>query len=175
MSTTPQANKPAPGQPGTGLKAYRPTEGYRTRLACFLVVSLIALYAGYQWYNAWPDLVVLVASAGMAFVHSWYDTLPTGWHLGIGAVGGLFWTTYGLFLGYKYVYVNIPSVDFLIKTDMELHKVYWPKVKPWFDASAEAWNATYVVMACVAILALFIFGTDWVFWSLAKLLIYRSA
>ncbi|HTL51461.1 MAG TPA: preprotein translocase subunit SecE [Planctomycetota bacterium] len=176
--TTNAATGPAPAgatphsPAGGGLKAYRPTEGYRTRLVCFLIIAVISLYAGYQWFNGWPDLVILVASMGWRSLNAWRDSLGSGWQLAIGSIGGAFWAGYGLYTGYKYIYVSVPSVDFLIKTDMELHKVYWPKVKPWFDANTEAWNATYVVMAVVGILALYIFGIDWVFWLLARFFIY---
>lgn len=170
--TTSAATPALPAPQAGGFKAYRPTEGYRTRLACFLIAALISLYAGYQWFNGWPDLVILIASTGFRSLNAWRDSLGPGWQLAIGSIGGAFWTCYGVYSAYKYVYVNIASVDFLIKTDQELHKVYWPKVKPWFDANTEAWNATYVVMATVGFLGAYIFGADWIFWLLARWAIY---
>jgi preprotein translocase subunit SecE len=75
---------------------------------------------------------------------------------------------------YYYLYVKPKSAEFLVQTDLELRKVTWPRITPWFKVESPVWCATYVVLIVVVLLALYVFGVDWVFTFLADRAFYRG-
>src|SRR5258708_10349252 len=67
-------------------------------------------------------------------------------------------------LGFFYRPVQLPPfVEFLIATEAEMNKVSW-------TSRADLYRATTVVLVTVAIVAVFLFGVDWLWANLLQLL-----
>ena len=130
------------------LEWYKPDQGVRARGTAGVLIGLLGLHGLYQLY-------------GFLSSEWWRNPLP-----GIGLVLGdefaieprfvmvivlLLAAAYGLFR-----LLNHPKVcDFLIETEAELKKVAWASKR-------EVVGSSIVVVITVIILALFIFGVDWV-------------
>lgn len=159
-----------------GFQAYRPGDGYATRLGMMVVIASYVLFACYHFYYGWVfirDFAHKIFNAiWLGFLTRWMsnpELTGTIAMVGTGIVAGV-----GLLFGYYYIYVKPSSAEFLIKTDAELGKVSWPKVTPWFKPDTQVWGATYVVLIVVVFMTIFVFGIDMVFQWIAQWLFYRS-
>jgi preprotein translocase subunit SecE len=136
------------------------------------VVSAFVFYACYCWYYGWK--LVLVGFIGNRIftegMRSWMVDGDKYFQIGGTALLALL----GGCVAYYYVYVRPRTVEFLIKTDVELAKVTWPKVQPWFKSESQVWGATYVVLITMAFLTLYVFFVDNVFQLLATWLFYSG-
>jgi preprotein translocase SecE subunit len=157
------------------LSAYKPREGYATRLGGMVVLASFVAFACYRWYYGWPAIHDLLGRffrpLGLGILVDWVDVSP--WYgKAIGFGGAVIIGAVGFLLSYYYIYARPSTADFLIKTDGELRKVTWPKYEPWFKPDTEVWGATYVVLLVVLGLTLYIYGVDWVFQALARVVFY---
>ncbi|MFH0910591.1 MAG: preprotein translocase subunit SecE [Planctomycetota bacterium] len=116
---------------------YKKGQGTVSRSGAVILFFLFGAYSGYSWYQAW---------LGMSAWAGWTGALALllGFS-GAGAVLALY---------------RPKTSDFFIEMDAELRKVIWPATQPVFDAKAEAWGATYVVIVTVIVLTLFIYVVD---------------
>ena len=113
---------------------YKPTQGKRARLFTALGLGTVVLAGLYTFYN------YALADTGRLIS---YNTV-----LGLGLLAAwIIWR----------VVEYPPFADFLIATEAEMNKVSWSS---WDDLK----RATFVVLATVLIIALFLLGVD-VVWS----------
>ncbi len=157
------------------MRAYKPREGYATRLGGMVVLSAFVAFACYRWYYGWSAIHDLIGRffrpIGLAFLVDWVDASP--WYgEAIGFGGAILTGTIGFLVSYYYIYAKPRTAEFLIRTDGELRKVTWPKYEPWFKPDTEVWGATYVVLIVVLGLTLYIYGVDWVLQALARTVFY---
>jgi preprotein translocase subunit SecE len=152
------------GRPEGGMQVYKPGEGYATRLGIMVVVMSFVGFACHRWFYNWVfvrDIVDGVFSTiRLGVLTGWMFQPAAAKVISIGGTIALAAT--GFFVAYYFVYVKRNSADFLVKTDIELGKVSWPEVTPWFKAETKVWGATYVVLIFVAILAVYVFVVDYV-------------
>jgi len=175
MATVAQEKKAPASDARRGLwKVHKPGEGTVTRLGLFVSMAAFLFYACHRWFYHWTFFRDVLARwleslewrslLNWAFdpqiqkVVSWAGVLV----LGLGC-GGLL---------YYYLYIKVRSAEFLVQTDMELKKVTWPRITPWFKVNTPVWGATYVVLIVVVLLGLFVFGVDWVLTWLADMAFY---
>ena len=156
------------------IHAYKPGEGYATRLGMMVVVMAYVAFACHHWFYNWVflrDFVDNMFSAmSLGRLTSWsFD--PTAGRI-IAGFGAFVLAAAGFCTGYYFIYVKRSTADFLIKTDGELAKVTWPRISPWFKTDTQVWGATYVVLIVVFALTLYVFGVDWVLQRLAQILFY---
>lgn len=155
---------------------HKPGEGTVTRLGLFVTLSAFLLYACHRWFYHWTfarDLLGrwLEALQWRGLI-DWAYMPSVQWSISwvgvavLGLGGGL--------LMYYYLYVKPKSAEFLVQTDLELRKVTWPRITPWFKVESPVWGATYVVLIVVVLLALYVFGVDWIFTFLADRAFYRG-
>jgi preprotein translocase subunit SecE len=184
MATVAQEKKaptPSPASPdGTArrslLRVYKPGEGTVTRLGLFVTLAAFLLYACQRWFYHWTffrDLLGRWLEAlqwrglvDWAYLPTVQRSISWGGVAVLGFGGGL--------ILYYYLYVKPKSAEFLVQTDLELKKVTWPRITPWFKIETPVWGATYVVLIVVVLLALYVFGVDWVFTLLAERAFYRG-
>lgn len=165
---------PLPAQ--RGFTAYKPGDGYATRLGMMVVVMAYVAFACHHWYYNWVylrnfiDGTLNAISLGV-LVRWTYEPLAARW---IATLGTLLLAAGGFAVAYYFIYVKRQTSEFLIKTDTELGKVTWPSITPWFKTESKVWGATYVVLIVVAALTLYVFGMDMVLQSLANWLFYGS-
>ena len=142
------------------LKIYRPQDGKAVRWGAVAVFLLLAAYAAQSWYF-WSKARWGATIRG----------LPFG--LGVGDIGMtlIFLGTVGF--GYWLCFVKPKASNFLIEVEIELRKVTWPSVKPWFSTKSEVWASTYVVLAVVTVLVVFIYLVDFGLSALSEFGFYR--
>ena len=149
--------------PRRSLQAYKPGEGYATRLGIMVVVLSYVGFACHHWFYYWSfirDFVQSVLPKFMSGLVGWMsDKTAEGY---ISGIGTLLIAMVGFYVGYYFIYVKESSAEFLIKTDGELAKVTWPKITPWFKADTQVWGATYVVIIVIAALTLYVFCLDYI-------------
>ena len=154
---------PVAPQPKSGFQAYKPGEGYATRLGIMVVVMAYVGFACHHWYYYWSsirDFIDNLLPKSFGILTSWMFDASVEKYISV--IGTLLLAGLGFFAGYYFIYVKENSADFLIKTDGELAKVTWPKITPWFKADTQVWGATYVVIIVVAALTLYVFGVDYI-------------
>jgi preprotein translocase subunit SecE len=145
----PASKTPKPSKGG-------PAGGNRRRFVQFLQNLVRAdLYKPKQgWY---ARVYTAGALAGVVAVGLWrqFEALieyPTITHYAVPAAVG---TVLGWFIFRLVMYP--PFVEFLIATEAEMNKVSW-------TSKDDLYRATTVVLATVSLMAVFLFGVDWV-WS----------
>jgi preprotein translocase subunit SecE len=184
MATVVQEKKapgPSPASPNGAARpgrwrVYKPGEGTVTRLGLFITMSAFIFYACHRWFYNWTFFRDVVGRwleplhwrglVDWAYEPTAHRVISWAGVLGLGLGGGL--------LLYYYLYVKPKSSEFLVQTDLELRKVTWPRITPWFKVETPVWGATYVVLLVVVLLALYVFGVDWVFTFLADRAFYRG-
>jgi preprotein translocase SecE subunit len=126
---------------------YKWPQGRIVRYAAAGVLLSYVAYAAYEFY-AWRsgDLLPWLKIGDRPFA--------------LGEVGAVVLALAGCVVTYLVAFANVKVGEYLIAVEAELRKVYWPKMKPWFSRATELWGSTYVVVAVVVILSLFIFGVD---------------
>jgi preprotein translocase subunit SecE len=162
-----------PPQKHSLFQAHKPGEGYATRLGMMAVVMSYVGFACHHWFYNWIYLRNFLDSIHLGFLVSWtYELAAARYVAGVGAFAI---AAVGFFIGYYYIYVKKASSEFLIKTDVELAKVTWPKITPWFKMDTQVWGATYVVLIVVAALTVYVFGIDMILQALANKLFYSHS
>jgi len=167
----PQGSAP---QPTAGWQAYKPGDGYATRLGMMVVVMSYTAFACHHWFYNWVYLRNFLESMFTPL----HLTILTNWTYELTAAkilaggGAMALAALGFFTGYYFIYVKPASAEFLVKTDTELSKVTWPKVTPWFKSETQVWGATYVVLIVVVALTLYVFGVDFILHNIANWLFY---
>ncbi len=118
-------------------------------LAAGVLLSFVgfAAYKMYAWQGDWVPEPLASAHVGDL-------------KLSVGVLGGIGIALLGSVLSYLVVFANAKVGEYLIAVEGELRKVYWPKMKPWFARQTELWGSTYVVIAVVVVLSLFIYVAD---------------
>jgi preprotein translocase SecE subunit len=129
---------------------YKWPQGRVVRYVAAAVILSFVGYAAYKFY-AWKGDVIFW---GMEKAR--IGNLA----LSVGVVGAVLMAAAGSIGSYLVVFANPKVSEYLIAVEGELRKVYWPKMKPWFSRQTELWGSTYVVIAVVVILSLFIFVVD---------------
>jgi len=172
-TTTPPASPGQPSEAGKGKwSVYRPGEGYATRLGTFVVALCFVFYACHHWFYGWTAIRDFFAKyLGLAWLVAWTADPQVVRYSSIGGAVAVF--LLGMAVAYYYIYCKPRSAEFLVKTDVELSKVNWPKMTPWFSPDSQVWGATYVVLIVVAFLTLYVFGVDWILQFSAQHLFYR--
>jgi len=174
-SSTP--GSPPPAAPmGGRLSPYKPGEGTVTRLGLFCIAVAFALFASHHWYYGWrlarDTAVKFFDWLHLGFLVHWTQNPDIEVGLTWGGVAAIL---VGVLLGtYYFVYCKPKSAEFFVQVDTELRKVTWPDITPWFKPAAKVWGATYVVLALVVVLTIFIYGVDTIFGWLAEMMFYRS-
>ena len=138
---------------------YKQGQGMLVRFGMLAVALIFAFYTAYTWYF-W---------CSMTFDQ---DASPALYNMALAftAVWGLGISAFGIWATIK----NPRTSEFMINADAELRKVIWPASQPLFDKRAEAWGATYVVIATMIILTVFIYLVDkFLEWSLQNQILYR--
>jgi len=152
--------------------AYRSGEGYSTRLGTFVVALCFVFYACHHWYYGWTAIPYFFSEyMGLAWLVGWASNPQTVRYLSTGGAAAVF--LLGMAVAYYYTYCKPRSAEFLVKTDVELSKVNWPKMTPWFSPESKVWGATYVVLIVVAFFTFYVFGVDWILQLSAQYLFYR--
>ena len=173
------SGKPS-GEPSAShspFQVYKPGEGYATRLGMLAVLMSFVGFACHHWYFNWTSVRDFFEKMFCA-VWSKFDVL-TNWTYnttaaqGIASGGAMLLAAAGFLTGYYYIYIKRSTADFLIKTDIELSKVTWPKIAPWFRPETQVWGATYVVLIVIAALTLYIAGIDLVLRVITDWLFYK--
>jgi preprotein translocase SecE subunit len=110
----------------------------------------LGIYAAQAWFFSYAPV-------------GFFGLVLAGHRLSLGDVGagilffaslaGCLWTCF----------VNQKASNFLIEVEIELRKVTWPAMKPWFSSRTEVWASTYVVLAVTGILTLFVYVVDRIF------------
>lgn len=156
---------------GGTFTVHKPGEGSYTRLGLFVLSCVFVIFAAHHWYYNWGSLRDFATKyMGLDFLVGW--TIPYSKVVSI--VGAIAVCFSGAAVAYYYIYCKQRSAEFLVKTDVELGKVTWPKISPWFKMDTPVWGATYVVLIVVAFLTLYVFGVDFILQSLAKFLFYSG-
>lgn len=184
MATVAQEKKapgPSPAGPDgstrRGLwKVHKPGEGAVTRLGLFVTMAAFLFYACHRWYyhwtyfrdvlGRWLEALQWRGILNWAFDPQIQRAISWAGVLVLGVGGGA--------LLYYYLYVKVKTAEFLVQTDMELRKVTWPKITPWFKINTPVWGATYVVLIVVVLLAAYVFAVDWVLTWLADTAFYSG-
>lgn len=167
------ASSDGTAQPGSW-KVYKPGEGTVTRLGLFVSMALFLFYACQRWFyhwtyardvlGRWLDNLHWRGLIGWSFDPQLHGVFSWGGVLALALIAG------GLL--YYYIYIKPKSAEFLVQTDLELRKVTWPKITPWFKVETPVWGATYVVLLVVVLLAFYVFGVDYVLTFLASKAFY---
>ncbi|MEI6231439.1 MAG: hypothetical protein WCT04_00195 [Planctomycetota bacterium] len=139
-----------------GWSVHKPGEGYATRLGLMAVVFAFVTFSARQWYYNWIFIPKFFRSLGLGILLDWTESYRSFSQIG----GTLIIASLGFLLGYYYIYIRRDSAEFLVKTDMELAKVTWPKVSPWFRPDTQVWGATYVVLIVITMLTLYVLTVD---------------
>jgi preprotein translocase subunit SecE len=169
------SGKPA-GEPShSPFQVYKPGEGYVTRLGMLAVLMAFVGFACHHWYYNWVSirnfLEPMCAAVKLGFLTDWtYGSAATQ---ALASGGAALMAVAGFLTSYYYIYLKRSTADFLIKTDLELSKVTWPKISPWFKPETQVWGATYVVLIVIAALTLYIAGVDLVLRVLTDYLFYK--
>jgi len=149
-----KAAKPAKGGPAGDSKSrfapflanltqtnlYKPLQGKQARLWTAVALGLIVVFGLRELFESLKDRTTTVYAFG----------IPTL----VGVV--LAWLTFRL-LQYP------PFVEFLIATEAEMNKVSW-------TSRDDLKRATTVVLVTVALMAVFLFGVDWVWSNLLQMI-----
>jgi preprotein translocase SecE subunit len=166
--------KPGLAPRTTGWQAYKPGDGYATRLGMMVVVMAYVAFACHHWFYNWVYLRNFLESMftplHLTFLTNWTYELTAAKILAGG--GAMAIAALGFMTAYYFIYVKPGSAEFLVKTDTELSKVTWPKITPWFKMETQVWGATYVVLIVVAMLTAYVFGVDIVLQKIANMLFY---
>jgi preprotein translocase SecE subunit len=123
------------------------------RVARYLAAGVVLSFVGYAAYRfyAWKS----------DWVPRWMEGVKVGnLSLSKGVIGAILLALAGCLAAYLLAFAHAGVGEYLIAVEGELRKVYWPKMKPWFARQTELWGSTYVVIAVVVILSLFIFVAD---------------
>ncbi|HOX08116.1 MAG TPA: preprotein translocase subunit SecE [Planctomycetota bacterium] len=129
---------------------YKWPQGRVVRYIAAAVVLSFVGYAAYKFYVWQSD-----------WIPRWMSGVRVGnLGLSVGVIGAVVLAMLGCFGAYMLAFANAKVGEYLIAVEGELRKVYWPKMKPWFSRQTELWGSTYVVIAVVVILSLFIFLAD---------------
>ncbi|MCW8132718.1 MAG: preprotein translocase subunit SecE [Planctomycetota bacterium] len=159
------------GSGGT-FSVHKPGEGTATRLGMFVLALVFMIFSAHHWFYNWGSLREFASRyLALEFALGW--TIPYSKWVSVSGAVAIFAT--GALVAYYYIYCKPRSAEFLVKTDVELAKVTWPKITPWFKADTEVWGATYVVLIVVAFLTVYVFGVDYILQLLAKLLFYSGS
>jgi preprotein translocase subunit SecE len=184
MSTVAIVNNSPAGKSGgeaaeqhSAFQVYKPGEGYTTRLGMMAVLMAYVGFACHHWYFNWSSVRdffehMFSFSSTLAILTDWTYNTKAG-NL-IASIGTLLLVVAGFLSAYYYIYIKRSTADFLIKTDLELSKVTWPKISPWFRADTQVWGATYVVLLVIAGLTLYIAGVDLVLRVITDFLFYTK-
>lgn len=143
---------------------YKWPQGRVVRYVAAAVVHSFVDYAAYKFY-AWkgdvtPDWMAAAKVGDLA--------------LSVGVIGAILLVLAGSVGTYLVIFANAKVGEYLIAVEGELRKVYWPKMKPWFSRQTELWGSTYVVIAVVVILSLFIYVVDNLLLNYTVGLIFRD-
>jgi len=138
----------------------------------FVVCVLFTIFTCHHWFFNWillrDFLMGVFEPIGIGGLLAWSRSSAS--QFTISAFGAAVIFGLGLLIGYYYIYVKTRSAEFLVLTDIELKKVTWPKITPWFKPDTHVWGATYVVLIVVTALTLFVLGVDTVLGSIAEAL-----
>ena len=153
--------------PASFLKPYRMEDGRVSRLVFFVVLLVFAAFTAISWYTSWRALTNTLVSIKLGFLVNWiHDNDMATLIVQNGGAVALF--LIGALVVYRIVYVKQKTSEFIIRTDHELSKVDWPKIKPWFKPETEVWGATYVVIITCILLSVYIYVLDQILSLLAK-------
>ncbi|MFH1377642.1 MAG: preprotein translocase subunit SecE [Planctomycetota bacterium] len=149
------------------LKPYRMEDGRVSRLVFFIVLLVFVAFTAISWFTSWRALTNTIKDIGLGFLVDWIheSDVATAVAQNGGAIA-LF--LIGALVAYRIVFVKQKSSEFIIRTDHELSKVDWPKIKPWFKPETEVWGATYVVIITCILLSVYIYILDQILSLLAK-------
>ena len=131
------------------LDLYRPRQGVYARAAAGAALTLLVLFASIRVYQMAP-VSGNFPFLGLTFPNTVWPA--AGVFLALGAIVALFTT--GARTGVGAIDSKTAGfVQLLSETETELQKVSWP-------SKDELTNSTAVVLACMAILGLFLFCVD---------------
>lgn len=180
-ATTEVKGSPPPAEQGPSLAtrllhAHKPGDGTTTRLGLFVALMAFVAFTCHHWYYNWQFLrrflLERLNSLGGAFLLDWSVQPGAAWVIQVSGTAVLALLGFGF--AYYYIYVKPKTAEFLVQTDTELRKVSWTKVKPMFRPDTELWGHTYVVLIVVVLLALFIFGVDFILNFLGQAAFYSK-
>src|SRR5687768_2205124 len=135
-----EARPVRPPKSGTGLRMYKPGQGYYTRMGTVIGAAILIIAGAYFLYE---DVGGQIDPKKNYALYLRYG-LSVGWILGMGA------------LTYWLVGVNRKTNDFFIATEGEMKKVSWSSRK-------EVIRSTKVVIATVVLMATLLFVVDVMF------------
>jgi preprotein translocase subunit SecE len=139
-----------------------PSGSTRNRILQFVAnLGRTGLYKPMQGWNARLYTVVGLGVIVVLGIWRLYETVrdaPPGTRFGVPAVVG---AALGWFLFRLVQYP--PFVEFLIATEAEMNKVSW-------TSRDDLYRATTVVLSTVFLMALFLFGVDWLWSNLLQLI-----
>ena len=123
------------------LKPYRMEDGRVSRIVFFVALLVFVGFTALSWFTSWRALTNTFKDIGLGALVGWiHESEPAMSVVQNG--GAVLILLIGLLVVYRAVFVKPSSSEFLIRTDHELAKVDWPKIKPWFKPETEVWGAT---------------------------------
>ncbi len=135
---------------------YRKGLGVYSRIAVGIALGILALFASISLYNVLIDLPSIGRSARIPLVDiglTWGGVCAFLLFIFLGFLIGIF--VAGFETGIKPIdNSGKKTVEFLIDTQGELQKVFWP-------TRYELVGSTAVVIVSVVVIGIFILGVDW--------------
>jgi len=129
------------------MRIYRPKDGKAVRWGAVAVTTALGIYASQSWYY-WAKVPGRFGAQ--------IGKLP----FGVGEIGGVVILLGMVLASFWVCFAHARASNFLIEVEIELRKVTWPSIKPWLSTKSEVWASTYIVLAVVAILVLFVYVVD---------------
>ena len=129
------------------MKIYRPKDGKAVRWGAMAVATALGIYASHSWYY-WAKVPGRFGAQ--------IGDLP----FGAGEIGGVVILLGVVLASFWICFTHARASNFLIEVEIELRKVTWPSIKPWLSTKSEVWASTYIVLAVVTILVLFVYIVD---------------
>jgi len=111
--------------------------------------------------------MAVTTALGIYASQSWYFWAKARWGaqigelpFGVGEIGGVVILLGVVLASFWVCFAHARASNFLIEVEIELRKVTWPSIKPWLSTKSEVWASTYIVLAVVGILVLFVYVVD---------------
>lgn len=142
------------------LVPYRPRDGWLVRRGFFVLAvgfGAFAAFRAYLWGKRWM----------LPYARIGRHPLNWGELMALVVVAAVF------ALSYYVMFLHRRSVEFLIETERELREVAWPEYRPVASPKAELWGSTYIVIAVVIVMGVFVYLVDGVYQVLANLVFYN--
>ncbi len=142
---------------------YRKGVGVHARSAVAGLFGIASLFAAYSLYGALIDRPELFTGANIPLLNirlAWGIVSSFILFVFCGVIIGVF--TLGFEVGLKRIdNKSKKAIEFFIETQAELQKVSWP-------TKSELIGSTVVVIVCIIIFSIYIFGVDWVVSSIME-------